>query len=677
MRTSSALLPLLITALMVMLTLPIRAQVYTAREVSNLEFASGFQPEDGDTYAALGPQATLRFLYFPRYTDLHLRLWLSYTRATASITDASKRSDVAPITVSIYETTIQVHSVPSTLNMPQHPPPSNLVGIIDANNLNAGKEFVFDIPARSSGQGVLVIIQTNYPSEVSDGQLRFLRAELSLPTYHVLRLIFPYPFLIAMFVILVGLRRWAMRCNLQPLETLLFLGLSAFALTTLAPVMYEHSTPLLILALAFTLLLEISGRPLNPAYRRVFFGTASALFVVIFLFSSTADLYDINYYLTIAARLRENGLWNIYNYYQATNPINITIGYPPLITYQLMLYNLLTTPFGLEYNALAWRIAGSAVFLMLIGLIYLLSRSQIRSSPGVQMVIGLMAFNPAIFYNPTVWGNSDILTTCLLVCAFILICRRRFVLGGIMLMVCVIDKQTAWYILPVLGWMLLSLAGIKRGIIALICGTIVIAVMAAVPFGFDASILRKLFQNPEFTGSFTNSVMATNLTYLVLGFEQLPYPSALIIFEFVLMGGIMSIVFIMLLRRDRTRSDRYVLAAALVGLAAFVLLPKGKPRYLIYGLTFLGIASLSDKKLVKPFLILSWVQLFQLTMILGFPQIYFVPSLNQQVPYLWFALQSDGNWWGLQSLTSIITIGYVLWIYIGASKQAIPSPKMR
>jgi hypothetical protein len=115
------------------------------------------------------------------------------------------------------------------------------------------------------------------------------------------------------------------------------------------------------------------------------------------------------------------------------------------------------------------------------------------------------------------------------------------------------------------------------------------------------------------------------------------------------------------------------LEANLFTFTCFTWLIKMKERYVIYSIPFLGIAAIQDRRLFKPFLALSWLQLLQLTI-----------SIFQEDRSRTKTLADNFYWWSVilnrvetQWIMSVGTIalwGYLLFFYLRKINLNRPTP---
>jgi hypothetical protein len=187
--------------------------------------------------------------------------------------------------------------------------------------------------------------------------------------------------------------------------------------------------------------------------------------------------------------------------------------------------------------------------------------------------------------------------------------------------------------------------------------------LSAIPFGFDTTAVTTYLRQPEFTGPFLNGIStAYNLNYLLLGSRSLEPPFWLTLSGMLIVLIVMASVVYFNSRRNRTLEE-YSLGAGLLALACFSFLIKMKERYLVFCLPFFGLAAWQDRRLVKPFLWLSWLQLFYL--VISLFQYNRKPEYRLLTDsfYLWSLILGQGWLLYLFAVLTLGLFGYLSWLY--------------
>jgi Gpi18-like mannosyltransferase len=586
-----------------LVTFPTQSYGQTADSNPGVEGLQGFSGAethpDGYRFAWALKDASLIYAYVPRYTPLNLRLRLNLQRP----------ADAPPAHLEIYERTVDPVS------------DFRLVTALDYNPAEPGpRDYYVTIPSRAKGgEGLVLELRSNtfrVGSDRRDLGFIFLNANLTMPRTHLVKLFWPYPYWLAGLVLLGAIAAWGLRAGLSLFDTILLSGLTGFSLVSVTGSTYQYGWWLLLVAGGVWLFYGWEGWRLaknRPESLWPLFG-AAALLCLFFLFSSDTYFGDISYYFHWSASIHQYGIWNIYSHDEILN-------YLPLIVYVLSIYNLVVYPLGLQENPMAWRVVATLMFLAVVWLVYLTEKAVSRQETDAPKVrpnkwLLIVALNASLLYNPVVWGQSDMGAVLVLLAAFYLIYRRVGLWGGLVLGLVAISKPQAWFVLPLLAWMLVQHCGWKRGSLGLLLGGGVALVLSGIAFGLDLNSVIHYFSNPQFAGEYSNEIpTAFNLNYLLLGTKKVEPPLWLSLSGFVVVGAVLLGLLYSCAGRNQTAS-RYGQAIALQVVSCFTWLIKMKERYLIYGLPFLGLAAVQQRRLFKPFLLLSWFQLVQLVMVL-------------------------------------------------------------
>jgi hypothetical protein len=592
--------------------------------------------------------STQLFANLPRYAPLNLKI-----RA-----DLARPAGEAPARIEIFEGTAS--------------PDTNftLVGEINFNPDNpATQDYYLTIPARASGEGLLLEFKSNAFQVKNDSrQLGFIffSSEVSLPQKHLLYLFWPSPFLPACIILLAVLTAWALRAGFSWLEALLFNGLAGFVMVTMAPATFQHGWWLLVVALGIGAVYWWEGQNIRAANRWGVLPVmlAAGLLLSFFLFSGLSYEGDTLYYTRWSAAIHENGLWSY----------DPKFNYLPLLAYIIWFYNLAAYPFDFHASYLAWRIFASLAFLGVVFVIHLILKSggkekENSDQPDKQNTgynhqwLILVAFNAAFFYNATIWGQSDMFPVLALVIALFFIYRRQGLAGGLMIGILFISKAQAWFLLPIMAWWLLQRCGWKRTLAGLSLGGVAVVALSAAPFGLDINKVILYFTQPEFTGTYTNSnPNATNFNYLIITNQRVELPVWMSLVGALVVCATLGII--LYFSRGYYKSLKQAgLEAGLFAFTCFTWLIKMKERYVIYGIPFLGMAAIQERRLVKPFLALSWLQLLQLTIGIFQEDRSRSKTLADNF-YLWSITLNRVETQWLMSAGTIALWGYLLYFYL-------------
>ncbi len=639
------------------LSFPVRSYQHDPGSNPDQDGFQGFSGEEtapgsGLKYVWALKGASILYPRVPRYTPLTFNIRLNFQRPP----------EVPLARVEIYEKPVEPETQPK------------LITTLELNPAGLGsagpREFEFTVPARPAGKGLLLEFRSNtfkVPGDPRNLGFIFYNSELKIPRGHILNLIWPYPYWPAGFLLLGIIIAWGLISGLTTFETGLLGGLTALVLVTTAPSTYQQSWWLLLVSFSLGLLF-LFVRFKRPEATWPIFATIG-LVLVFFLFSSDQYLADLSFYTGWSHSIHQFGVWNIYN----NDP---RLNYLPLVVYLLWVYNLVIYPLGLQESYLAWRIFASSLYLVTIGLIFLTVRTGLEKNSGVKphKIIILVGLNAAFFFNPAIWGQSDIFAVLALALTLYLANSGWIFWGGLAFGLAAISKPQAWFALPVLALLLLQKGGKIKSFQSLALGFILAGTLSGIAFGFDPASVVNYFQNPEFAGDYDNKYPTTfNLSYLILGADRVAPPGWLSGLGFGIVGLVLLILVYLSLRKKQTLLN-YCLGGAWLVISCFAWLIKMKERYLIFAFPFLGISALKEPKFYKVFLALSWLQLLQLLIGLYEYSPLKTFTLSDQ-PFLWsylLGLTPVRQLLALSSLALSIYTGY-LFIHQARKKSTEPS----
>ncbi len=647
--------------------------------LNNIEGFSGTETHpDGYRFGWAGAKASLLYSQIPRYAPLNLRLKLNLNRPAGR----------SPARVEIYESTFSPATEP------------RLVGVLTKTADNAGPlDYYLTIPRRESGKGLLLELKSDTfqpPNDRRELSYIFVEAEVNLPRTHILSLFWPQPYWVAGLLLLLGLATWSRQTGLGWLESLALTAMTGFVVATSAAANYQQGWWLLLTAVGFGAAFFWFWGWDKPG--RKLFGpliVGSGLLILFFLIIADGSFSDAQDYLKWSATLQREGLWKIYQNESSLN-------YLPLIPTFLWVRNWLVFPLGLGDSILAWRVTAALIFLACVALLYRFMPARLPTDPaqpcptppGLLIIIG---FNAALFYNPVIIGQSDILVIFLLLACFFAAVRSQKMQGarrktedgrnfrfsiknlspqssvlslispltpGLIYGLVLISKPQAWFIAPFLGWIIWRKAGWRKALSAIAIGGSCALLIAAITFGLDWGEVLQYFQQPEFIGTYQNDFpVAFNFSYLVMGVERIIPPTWMNLLGLAVIACTFGLVIWTTRRRDYPHAiERYAFGAGLIALAFFCWAIKMKERYLLYSLFFLAIAVLQNRRLLKPFITLCWVQLIQ-TVIVNYGHVRYRTAFDF---YWWNSLFIQDATRRALSVITLLMFFYFVAVYVAS-----------
>jgi hypothetical protein len=616
----------------------------------------GNQPEDGFTgfsgvenypdgvrFTWAGPDARLDYPQVPRYSSLNFRLRLNFDRPVGA----------EPARIEVYE-----NSLDPTGNKQM------IATLRRVEGQEVFKDYFLTIPPRPSGKGVSITFSSNTFKVMNDRRdlaFMFVESEVSLPKTHLLSLFWPNPFWVTGLLILGIIAAWSILTGLTKLETLLLTGMIGFLLVSVSPSIYQYSWWLLLIAVGCWVLFLFDYYLQQKGHSSPWWMVgAVALLLAFFLFSPDTHFFDIRFYQNWGATVYKYGPWNIYN----NDP---TLDYLPLLVYLLWIFNSVAVPLGLEVNDLSWRVFMCGFFMALVIIVALVkwlpnaSLKKGDDKPQVSLWILLVGFNAAMFYNPAIYAQTDIIPILALIITFYFAYKRTIFVGGIALGLTIISKPQAWFVLPWLLWMIVRWCGWKKGGFFITIGASLAIILAAIAFGMDINSVITYVNRGELAGEYTNSIpTALNLSFLVIGEESKTPPLWLNLVGFGVVGLVMLWIMITT-RRKKSNFIQAILGSSLLGTACFTFLIKMKERYLLYGMPFLGLAGWLEKKYRLIFLTFSWLHLLQLVISLYYEGPWGRRGLLNSF-YLWsnvFSIEGVRRFLALAMIACFVWLAYL------------------
>jgi hypothetical protein len=222
-----------------------------------------------------------------------------------------------------------------------------------------------------------------------------------------------------------------------------------------------------------------------------------------------------------------------------------------------------------------------------------------------------------------------------------------------------------------LAWLLVQRCGWKRGGLGLVLGGSVALILAAIAFGLDPNAVNTYLNDPQLAGDYDNVYFgAFNFNYLMLGATRTAPPTWLTLVGFGVVGAVGLLV--LYFSRGRKQPLAQIgLGGVLLVVGCYTWLIKMKERYLVFGFSFFGQAALQERRLFKPFLIFSWMQMLPLVTTLYSNYNRWRKLSLADYPYWWSMLLNEDWVRRVFSVCTLLLFGYLLFFYL---KQAL-TPK--
>lgn len=647
-----------LTGLIMLLHLPAAPIVHTPESVpdreGNLRFSGVETHPDGYKFAWAINDSAILYPNIPRYAPLYLTLRLNLQRP----------ANVPEALVEVYERPAQPSETDAIVEGTEQK-----IGELRYNPAAPGpQDYKLTIPVRTYGKGLYLSFKTNSFQVGSDKrQLAFLfiRSELEMKPSHLRYLVWPNLYFPAVFVILLGALAWGWYVGLGWSANIALTAQLAYVLMMAAQSTWRISWLLVVAGVGICSVFLLTrwinnGAQLTDHWRSLLpLLAVCALLIGLFLATNDELAGDTLYYINWSRAIQQYGVWDIYAHEKSLN-------YLPLVVYLLWLYNLIAVPLGLWDSVLFWRIFASALYLGLLMVLYGLAKAKPGNGLPLPATLLLIGFNVSIFYNPTVWGQSDIIAMLPLALTFYFIYKKQPYAAGILIGLTLISKPQAWFVLPLAVLLMPKMFGWRKALLALVPGGLLALALALPAFGMNGESLVRYWSQGQLAGEAgaVGFAAAYNLSFLVLDFGEI-YPRWLTLLGF----GLTGLVFAGVLGRTFFDKNREVIepenslpAAGILNLACFTFLIKMKERYLVYAMPLFGLAVHYERKWLAPFLAISWLQLLNLSSVLfmnGRTRLQTLPEF-----FYWWVILLNQSWLRKSiALAFIATLGWLVYLY--------------
>jgi Gpi18-like mannosyltransferase len=327
--------------------------------------------------------------------------------------------------------------------------------------------------------------------------------------------------------------------------------------------------------------------------------------------------------------------------------------YPPFNIYLFWVFGYVAKSLSLfETNLITYivKLIPSLFDIATTCLIFVFVRA--RSGFRVSLVTAAAyAFNPAIIFNSSIWGQFDSIYTFLILLSFVWVLSSKPSLSVATFTLAVLTKPQSIALAPLLAFLVYKKYGLRRTLAStLIIVTTTLFVVIPIQWDNPITFLTNIYLNGYGTYPYT-SVNAFNL-WGIFGFWK-PDTSAILFINLFMIGwGMFAVVTFLTLNlidmKLKSSGDMLVLFAAFVLLFSFFMLPtRIHERYNFPSLSFLA--------LMIPFLRKMRVIYAVLTVTLFTNLAYAMTLLNSNLPI------PDGDPLAIcMSLVNIVVFTYVM-----------------
>jgi Gpi18-like mannosyltransferase len=351
----------------------------------------------------------------------------------------------------------------------------------------------------------------------------------------------------------------------------------------------------------------------------------AAFTVRLFLFQFQGHIMDLNLFITWLQAAASHGFATFYN---ITN-----CDYPPLNVYLFWLFGNAANGlslFGTSMITYVVKLIPTLFDLATVCLIFVFVRS--RSNIMVSLLAAAAyAFNPAIIFNSSVWGQFDSIYTFFLLLSFILVLSGRLKLSVSTFTLAVLTKPQAVALVPLMALLVYKKFGLRR----MLASTMIIAAITLLV------ILPFQWGNP----------ITSLINIYLLGFGKYPYTSVnaynfwalfgmwrpdsqgILFLTPYLIGWLMFVILTFLAldlvdERLKPSGETLVFFTAFILLFGFFMLPtRIHERYIFPSLSFLALMSPYVKRMRVIYGVLTVTLLINLA--------YALMTLNSGILITW------------------------------------------
>jgi len=299
--------------------------------------------------------------------------------------------------------------------------------------------------------------------------------------------------------------------------------------------------------------------------------------------------------------------------------------YPPVYMYVLGLvgwfYRTFFSP-GFDLNTQIFtvliKLPAILADLLTALLVYKIT-ARAAGEKAALLVFAFYAFNPAVIYTSSIWGQIDSFYSLFLVYALYFILNRRPTLAGVFLVVAVLTKPQSLVILPFMALAFILCYRPWEILKSLAVSIPVFLVLAVPPYLGNPLRLVENYLGAYGYYAF-NSINAFNF-WAFLGFwkpDNTVYLLSYRTWGYIFFALVYLFTFYYLLSQpDRNDRDFY-LGAAFIFLGFFMVFTRVHERYIFPVLPFLAAVMARDRRLAMVFMVLTFTVLFNLYYVLQF-----------------------------------------------------------
>lgn len=273
-------------------------------------------------------------------------------------------------------------------------------------------------------------------------------------------------------------------------------------------------------------------------------------------------------------------------------------------------------------------------------------------------------FNPAFFYNSSLWGQVDVLPIMFAVWSFYFLFKEKIVSSAIFFTLALLSKQTIGVLLPIYFLIYLKYANWKN-IIWSITFSSVLFFLFFLPFYKEGNIfIFPFIQYVKLATTFGGNALsahAYNFWWLITNKAHLPDTTTFFflsasIWSKIFLGVLCITVLIPLIKIKKNKYFMFFAAATVLSMGIFLFSTRMHERHFLPTIPFLLLMTIQNLSIYKLFILFSIFHFFNLYSAWGQP--YFV--------FMW-DLSNNKTVANIMILLQIIIFFYLLFFYINFS----------
>jgi Gpi18-like mannosyltransferase len=292
--------------------------------------------------------------------------------------------------------------------------------------------------------------------------------------------------------------------------------------------------------------------------------------------------------------------------------------------------------------------------------IYLILRSA--KKPAI-LGAAIWLFNPVIWYNSSVWGQTDAVINFFALLAFYLLIKKQLLPAVLFFAISIYIKASLLIFAPIfLFFMILQKYTFKKVLYSFLF-TFVAIILITLPFshGNPVSWLIDIYQNRVFAEQLhAITANAFNLWAGIAGISMKPQSYMLGPLSYQIWGIILFVVFnipIFYVAYKNRTTEALVWCASITAISSFMLLTNMHERYLYPFFPMFTLVVMYNKKLLPLYWIISGISLLNLY------NFWWVPNINLLVNFLSF----DDRL--VPRILGFVSFGLLIYLYLKFLRQ--------